>query len=49
MGRRSKGLEPEAWLFSVRVNKNKYIIFAFTRFSPVYLSVIKLPVQCTGI
>ncbi|GAA6390077.1 hypothetical protein I3400192H8_21870 [Dialister sp. i34-0019-2H8] len=50
MGRRSEGLEPEAWLFSMKgTNKNKYIIFVFICFSPVYLSLIKLSVQCTGI
>ena len=50
MGRRSEGLEPEAWLFSMKgTNKNKYIIFVFIYFSPVCLSLIKLPVQCTGI
>ena len=32
MGRRSEGLEPEAWLFSMKgTNKNKYIIFVFIR------------------
>ena len=50
MGRRSEGLEPEAWLFSMKgTNKNKYIIFVFICFSPICLSFIKLPVQCTGI
>ena len=33
MGRRSEGLEPEAWLFSMKgTNKNKYIIFVFICF-----------------
>ena len=50
MGRRSEGLEPEAWLFSMKgTNKNKYIIFVFICFSPACLSLIKLPVHCTGI
>ena len=50
MGRRSEGLEPEAWLFSMKgTNKNKYIILVFICFSFVRLSLIKLLVQCTGI
>ena len=37
MGRRSEGLEPEAWLFSMKgTNKNKYIIFVFHLY--IYLS-----------
>ena len=37
MGRRSEGLEPEAWFFSMKgTNKNKYIIFVFHLY--VYLS-----------